>query len=82
VTALLFYIFHYNFYPNYILQNENIILFKNAALYTPQTVGEWGPDKFALWVSYVGPPWAVMWLALIVGIGYLAWAEFGNYRKK
>lgn len=28
------------------------------------------------------PPWSVMWLALIVGIGYLAWAEVENRRHK
>ena len=57
------------------------VRFINAALYTPPNVGEWSPNKYALWVSYVGPPWFVIWLSLIVGIGYLVWAEIDQHRS-
>lgn len=54
-----------------------------AALYTPANAGVWSSEQFARWMSYVGSDlWIWAGLALVVGVGYLIWAEVLEYRHR
>lgn len=57
------------------------VRFTNAAIYSPKSIGPWGSDIYASYVGYVGPPWIVIWICLIIGVGYLVWAERDNRNK-
>jgi hypothetical protein len=49
-----------------------------AALYAPD-IGPWGEEEFARYLSYVGRrPWQLAGITLVIGIGYLVWAERGT----
>jgi hypothetical protein len=48
-----------------------------AAIYISNAnVSEQGSAIFERWMDYIGPmPWILAGLALLIGIGYLVWAE-------
>lgn len=41
----------------------------------------WGPQAVYQFLGSVGPSYAVMGLSLLIGLGYLAWAEVEEYRR-
>ncbi len=44
--------------------------------------GGWGPDQFKKLLSYTNNGLSIwVFLALIIGIAYLIWAEYEDYRK-
>ena len=48
-----------------------------AAIFYPANAGEYGVERFAQWRDYVGPaPIILSAVALVVGLAYLAWAEW------
>lgn len=53
-----------------------------AATYYSGTSGPWGSQQFQSFLGYVGPPWVMIWLALLVGITYLVWGEIDDSRSK
>jgi len=53
-----------------------------AASYYSGTSGPWSSTDFARLLTFVGPPWGMIWLALIIGIAYLVWGEIEDKRNK
>ncbi|MFB5193140.1 hypothetical protein [Alicyclobacillus fastidiosus] len=53
-----------------------------AASYYSGTTGPWSSTDFARFLTYVGPPWKVVWVAFIMGIAYLVWGEIEDIRNK
>lgn len=53
-----------------------------AASYDSATSGPWGKENFNSFLSFVGPPWTIIWLTLLIGVSYLVWAEIVDYKRK
>ncbi len=49
-----------------------------AAIYiSSANLSEFGSEVYMRWMGYIGSlPWVLAGVALIIGIGYLVWAEF------
>ncbi len=53
-----------------------------ASIYSPNNSGSYGTDDFARYLSYMGSEIvAASIIALLVGIGYLVWAEYEEYNR-
>ncbi len=56
--------------------------FISAASYYSGTSGPWSSEQFQTFLSYVGPPWGMIWLSFLIGVAYLLWGEIEDYRRK